>query len=307
MLTWHSVSSIRFRRLEKRNTMQKRSSLADVERLPPGVDGSVPAGSAELLSSEARTATDRSLAILDAILSATAPMNARMIGSALDLPKATVHRLLGALEDKGLLAKEPVSGGYVSGPALCEMAFKILGKSAASSGRHAVLAGLAAAIGETCNLGILDGHEARYIDRVEASHSPLKLDFRPGSRVPLNASAMGKLFLSQMSEVAFHRHLFAVKRVGHTPATLVAERALRDAIADVKQAGYATDDEEYIVGVNCLSVLVPVKHARHLVALAVQAPKSRKNLAALRTFLPLMQSAAEKLAAIFDEEIAGRS
>ena len=305
-MTSHSVSSIRFGGLEKRNTMQKRASLADVERLPPGVEGSAPTGSAELSSSEARTATDRSLAILGVILSATAPMNARMIGSALDLPKATVHRLLGALEDKGLLAKEPVSGGYVSGPSLCEMAFEILRKSAVSSSRHAVLAGLVAATGETCNLGILDGHEARYIDRVEASHSPLKLDFRPGSRVPLYASAMGKLFLSQMSDVAFHRHLFAVKRLAHTPATHVAEKALLEAIADVKQAGYATDDEEYIVGVNCLSVPVPVKQARHLVALAVQAPKSRKNLAALRTFLPLMKSAAEKLAAILNEEIARR-
>jgi IclR family transcriptional regulator, acetate operon repressor len=258
-------------------------------------------------SPEARTATDRSLAIIDAVLSADVPLSAKMIGAALDLPKATVHRLLGALEDKGLLAKDPLSGGYAAGASLTDMAFKILRKSAASADRHAVLAGLAAEIGETCNLGILDGGEARYVDRVEASHSPLKLDFRPGSRVPLHASAMGKLFLAAMPPGALDRYLFAARRTAFTPATLTDAAILRAAIAEIRKSGYAGDDEEYIAGVNCLAVSVPVSRARHLLALAVQAPKSRKNLDELRGFLPVLQEAARKLAVIFDNETPGRS
>lgn len=256
---------------------------------------------------EARTATDRSLAIIDAVLSTDAPLSAKMIGGALDLPKATVHRLLGGLEDKGLLAKDPLSGGYVAGASLAEMAFKILRRSATSADRHAVLTGLAAETGETCNLGILDGGEARYVDRVEASQSPLKLEFRPGSRVPLYASAMGKLFLAAMPEAALDRYLFAAKRAALTPATLTDPLALRAALAGIRKHGYAIDDEEYIAGVNCLAVAVPVGRARHLVALAVQAPKSRKNLDALKAFLPVLQDAARKLALIFDNETPGRS
>jgi IclR family transcriptional regulator, acetate operon repressor len=286
--------------------MQKRASLADVGLLASDAEGSR-AGRSDAPAFDSRTATDRSLAILDAILSSDAPMTAKMIGGALDLPKATVHRLLASLEDKGLLAKDPLSGGYVSGPALCEMAFKILRRSARTADRHAVLAGLAAAIGETCNLGILDGGEARYIDRVEASNSPLKLDFRPGSRVPLYASAMGKLFLSQMPHGALARYLTNSERTAHTSATLAEEPALRAAIAEARRQGHATDDEEYILGVNCIAVPVPIVRARHLVALAVQAPKSRKNLASLKSFLPVMTGAAAKLAAIFDEEIPARS
>ena len=280
--------------------MQKR---APASHMPTNESGAEDGRRAE---TEARSATDRSLAIIDLVLSAPAPLTAKIIGLDLDLPKATVHRLLGSLEDKGLLAKDPVSGGYVSGGALCEMAFKILRRSAATADRHAVLEGLAAGIGETCNLGILDGHQARYLDRVEASQSPLRLDFRPGSRVPLYASAMGKLFLSQMPKAAFERYLFAAERVAHTPATLIEEAALREAVAACGKAGHGVDDEEYILGVNCLSVPVPVARARHLIALAVQAPKSRKNLAALEAFLPAMREAAAKLAAIFDSEAEAR-
>src|SRR5262245_10013780 len=148
--------------------MPKRAFLDDAGPLAPPDAG--PSSARDTPSVvDPRTATDRSLAILDVILSAAAPMSARMIGAALGLPKATVHRLLGSLEDKGLLARDPLSGGYVSGAALAEMAFKILRRTARSADRHAVLSGLALATGETCNLGILDGGEARYIDRVEAS------------------------------------------------------------------------------------------------------------------------------------------
>src|SRR5262245_3989070 len=72
-----------------------------------------------LVPFDPRSATDRSLAMIDLVLSADTPLNAKIIGSYLDLPKATVHRLLGSLEGKGLIVKEPVSGGYVAGPALC--------------------------------------------------------------------------------------------------------------------------------------------------------------------------------------------
>jgi IclR family transcriptional regulator, acetate operon repressor len=251
-----------------------------------------------------RSATDRSLAMIDLVLSSDTPLIAKIIGAHLDLPKATVHRLLGSLETKGLIVKDPLSGGYVAGPSLCDMAFKILRKSAASADRYAILANLTAKIGETCNLGILDGSEARYINRIEASNSPLRLDFRPGSRVPLYCSAMGKIFLSQMPERSFQRYLFAADRIPHTPATLVTERALRAGVAEVKESGYAVDDEEYIAGVNCLSVAVPAARAKHLVALAVQAPKSRKDLRNLKEFLPMLKAAAEKIGEIFEKEIA---
>lgn len=256
-----------------------------------------------LVPFDPRSATDRSLAMIDLVLSADTPLNAKIIGAYLDLPKATVHRLLGSLEGKGLIVKEPLSGGYVAGPALCDMAFKILRKSAASADRYSILSDLAAKVGETCNLGILDGREARYINRIEASYFPLKLDFRPGSRVPLYCSAMGKIFLSQMPEKTFHRYLFAVDRTPFTPTTLVLETDLRAGIDGVKQNGYALDDEEYIAGVNCLSVAVPAAGAKHLIAIAIQAPKSRKNLTDLMAYLPLLQGAAVKLADIFEREL----
>jgi IclR family transcriptional regulator, acetate operon repressor len=287
--------------------MPKPIALSDIGIPSSSAEDAPRRSRAETALPESRTATDRSLAIIDVVLSSDSPLNAKTIGAALDLPKATVHRLLGALEDKGLLAKDPVSGGYVSGPGLCDMAFKILRKSAASADRRAVLTGLAAQMGETCNLGILDGSEARYVDRVEASQSPLKLDFRPGSRVPLHASAMGKLFLASMPDGALLRYLMAIRRTAFTPMTLVDEGMLRQALAAVREAGYAADDEEYVLGVNCLAVPVPVSRARHLVALAVQAPKSRRHLGELKGFLPLLQDAARRLADIFDAETQGRA
>lgn len=277
---------------------------ADNQASETGQGVTARAGREGSVALEARTATDRSLAIIDLVLNSEAPLNAKTIGAGLELPKATVHRLLSALEDKGLVAKDPISGGFVAGPSLCEMAFKILRKSAATADRHAILTGLSETIGETCNLGILDGSQARYIDRIELENLPLRLDFRPGSRVPLYCSAMGKVFLSHMPASAVDRYLASVVRLPYTSATLIDEKQLRESIAAAAREGFATDDEEYVAGVNCLAVAVPAKHARNLIALAVQAPKSRKNLDELRAFLPAMTDAAQKLALILDQEAA---
>ena len=54
---------------------------------------------------------------------------------------------------------------------------------------------LSAAVGETCNFGMMTGNAIVYIDRVEASW-PFGLRFEPGSRAPLHCTSVGKLLLS---------------------------------------------------------------------------------------------------------------
>lgn len=246
------------------------------------------------------TATDRSLAILDLVLDAAVPLPARVVGDALGLPKATVHRQLAALEERALLARDPATGGFTVGPGLSELAFKVLRRSAERGLGHAILAGLAAETGETCNLGVLDNGLARYVDRVEAFRSPLRLDVRPGSTVPLHCSAIGKVFLAAMPERLLGRYLAALRLAPHGPNTIRDPGRLAEAVAQARAEGAAVDDEELLAGVNCLAV--PVRRGGQVVAaVAIQAPKARSDLARLRQFLPRLNGAAARLGAAMDD------
>ena len=240
------------------------------------------------------TATGRSLAIIDEVLDSGVPLTAKMIGDRLALPRATTYRLISALEDRGLLGRDPLSGGLTAGVGLDTMAFRILRHSVQRGPRHAILSDLAAAVGETCNFGVLDDGQARYVDRVEAVRSPLRLDFRPGSCVPLYCSAMGKVFLAHMPEPMQGRYLRAFGFVRHTQHTVAGEEQLRPELERVREKTSATDDEEYIAGVNCLAVPVTCGSAV-VAAIAIQAPKARSDLAKLKSFLPQLCDAATRM------------
>lgn len=249
------------------------------------------------------TVTDRSLAIIDLVLDASVPLPARLIGDRLGLPKATVHRILAALEGRALLMRDPATGGFTVGADLGAMAFKILRRSAERGPAHATLRALTAEVGECCNLGVLDHGLARYVDRVEAVRSPLRLDLRPGSTVPLHAAAMGKVLLAGMPDRLFRRHLAAARLTPLTPNTITDPGRLAAEIDRVRAEGAATDDEEAIAGVACLAVPIMLD-GRVAAAVAVQAPKARSDLGRLRGFLPRLRDAAERLAADLGETAA---
>jgi DNA-binding IclR family transcriptional regulator len=141
-------------------------------------------------------ATARTFAILDLVAQAQAPVEVSSVIEALVLPKATAYRLVDGLVSWGYLAREPVRKRLTVGSRLTNLAFGVMRASMRDASRHALLQRLVHEVNETCNIGILLHGEIVYLDRVEAEHWPLRLQFGPGSRVPLHCSAIGKLFLA---------------------------------------------------------------------------------------------------------------
>src|SRR5579875_569967 len=114
----------------------------------------------------------------------------------LDLPRASVYRLVDWLLSEGLLAREPVRKRLVISNRLSELACDILRAAVATAPRRTLLEALARETGETCHIGAIDGNRIVYLDRVESAAWPLRLQLTVGSRVPLHATAIGKLFLA---------------------------------------------------------------------------------------------------------------
>jgi DNA-binding IclR family transcriptional regulator len=169
--------------------------------------------------------------------------------------------------------------------------------------RKAVLQALSAGVGETCNLGVMDGNAVVYIDRVE-SQWPFGLKFEPGSRVPLHCTAMGKLFLSEMP-AAKRRELLQVSSLHrYTENTICEAAALDREAAEIKTRGYSVDDQEFLAGVVCLAVPVRDTEGALCAALAISAPAARLSVDKALQQLPLTMQAADKLGAQFSRRPA---
>ena len=211
-------------------------------------------------------------------------------------PKPTVHRMLAQLEVGGWLQREPDGRRYSLAPRLLRLCEQAMSHSAQQGVRHAVLRQLVAELGESCNLTVLSGAEVVYLDRVESAF-PLRLELRPGTRVPLHCSASGKLFMAHMSARRRKVLLDGLTLSSHTATTLTRRETLEAELATIRQRDHAFDAEEFVEGLVCIAV--PVRaYGQHEVrcALALQAPSARVPLGKLAHYLPPLIQAAQSLA-----------
>ncbi|MGY4827146.1 IclR family transcriptional regulator [Sphaerotilaceae bacterium SBD11-9] len=212
-------------------------------------------------------------------------------------PKPTLHRMLQQLEAAGLLQREPDGRRYALGARMLRMSEAVLAGSAQQGVRHAVLRSLVAELGESCNLTAMSGAEVIYLDRVEAAF-PLRLELRPGTRVPLHCSASGKLFLAFMPARQRKPLLDGLMLSRHTATTLVTREALETELERIRQDGYAVDDQEFVDGLNCVAVPVRESGAAGQLrcAVALQAPTARLPLPKALALVPRLREAAAAIA-----------
>jgi DNA-binding IclR family transcriptional regulator len=236
----------------------------------------------------------RAFAILETVAGAGRPVSMSDVVEAVRLPKPTVYRLLGLLEEALLVQREPSSKRYSIGPRASRFALDALTNSSTRGARHAILQRLVDDIGETCNFTILDGAEVVYLDRVETAW-PLRMNLQTGSRVPLHCSASGKLLLAHLPRAARQRLLERLPLERFTDNTLTTRAKLERELERIRAAGCATDDEEYITGLVCVAAPVRVARGRVAAAVAVHAPSSRLPLDEALKHLPDLERAADAL------------
>jgi IclR family transcriptional regulator, acetate operon repressor len=249
------------------------------------------------------TATARTFAILDLVAEAQAPVEISSVIETLALPKATAYRLVDGLVSSGYLSREPVRKRLTVGSRFTNLAFGAMRASMRHASRHALLRRLVHDVNETCNIGVMLHGEVVYLDRVEAEHWPLRLQFGPGSRVPLHCSAIGKLFLALTPGRRRSRLLASVELRRYTESTIIERPQLEAELKQIRKERVSFDRQEYLLGVVCIAVPVIGRNGEPLAAIAIQAPEARMNVDAARDHLPVLRRAAEALAKSFQDEI----
>lgn len=241
----------------------------------------------------------RAFALLEQVAHAQVPVSLQEMTDAAQLPKPTVYRMLNTLEQAGLIAREPDGRRVIAGPRLARLALEVLMNESARAPRHAILQRLAAEVGETVNLTMLEKGEVVYVDRVESAW-PLRMTLQPGSRVPLHCTASGKLLLALLPTARRQRVVAELDLSRHTDNTITDRRKLESELAAIRRAGLATDNEEYLAGVVCVAVPVIAHGGRVAACVAVHAPVARMTLARALSIAPALRRAASALGASFE-------
>lgn len=241
------------------------------------------------------SALEKALLILETVTHQVQAINAADAALLSELPRPTAHRVLQQLESLELLQREPGTERYTIGHRLRRLSLMSLTKFHQTQLTHEILKTLSVECGETCNVGMLDGQEVLYLDRVE-SDWPLKVQLKAGSRVPIYCTALGKLLLAFAEDVQ-QRHLLAkVQRVRHTETTIIEHDKLVVALEEIRHRGYAINYAEDVAGLIALAV--PIRDpSRHVVAgLAMHVPEARMSVVQLTRWKDRMAAAADEIA-----------
>lgn len=248
---------------------------------------------------KADTPTLRAFALLEHLVKADRPLSLAEIVQDFEAPKASLHRMLAALEAGGLVIREP--GGkntYAIGPRLSQLGMNVVMHTGGRRVRHAILSRLVADLGETCNLTMLNETEVLYLDRKEAPW-PLRLDLKPGSQVPVHCSASGKLLLAMLPREERGMLVRTLKLERFTANTITDVELLEAELDRIAYKQIGVDNEEFVAGIACVAAPLISANGTCLAAIAVHAPIARTPLSRAMEFVPRLQEAARELAQTF--------
>ncbi|MFN8017024.1 MAG: IclR family transcriptional regulator [Acidimicrobiales bacterium] len=186
------------------------------------------------------------------------------------LPKTTVHRVVNALADEGLLRLDP-HGRIWLGPLVATLSRTATADLAAQV-RPAVV-GLHRRLDETVDVSVLEGAGARFIDQVQSTR-PLRAVSAVGATFPLHATANGKALLASLAPAEADA-LLAGALEALTPATIVDRAALQAELEVVRLDGIAFDREEHSPGICAVGAVATPAGGGPVVAISVPVPAER--------------------------------
>lgn len=236
----------------------------------------------------------RLLIILEEMARAGVPVTPTEVNRVLGLPKPTIHRLFSTLEEVGFIQREIDGRGYAPGQRLRKLSAKILSSLRIRTARTAILRRVADDIGETCNIAMPERDEMIYVDRVETKW-PLRIQLPIGSTVPFYCTASGKLYLSTLDEKHLNSYANATRLKSRTPSTITEPKRLIEVVDEIREAGYATDNEEFMEGMIAVAVPINDQSGRLVSTLSFHAPVQRLQLDDAIAHVDTLKAAASEL------------
>lgn len=234
----------------------------------------------------------RALQILELLTHLEKPATLAQIEEHLGFPRSSLHGLLHTMLDQGWL--ELVDGAYSLGIRTWEAGSAYLRAESLAERALPIMRRVRDELQETVQLAVLDGTENVYIAKVDGPQA-LTLASEVGRRLQAHATGLGKALLSGLTREEFEELYEGLELAAFTENTITDREELWTEINRAAERGFATDREEYVIGVRC--VAVPVHdHTGHMVAaMSASFPTVRVDDARMESAFETLREAASEL------------
>jgi DNA-binding IclR family transcriptional regulator len=196
------------------------------------------------------------------------------ISRALDLKKATTHRLLASLRRRGVVEQDGRSRRYRLGLKLWELGQLATTQVDWLERIRPLLQQLTDRVGETTHLAVLNDGQVLYVDKVESTRS-LRMPSQVGRRLPAHCTGVGKALLAFLPEEVVRTLIERRGMPSFTPGTITDPTVLEQELALIRARGYSIDNEEIEEGLVCIGAPVRDHTSRVVAAVSIAGPSSR--------------------------------
>lgn len=216
----------------------------------------------------------KALAVLEAVAKERDGLTAQEISSRLDLPYATAHRILTTLHSAGYLSFQKSHKVYRTGPRLLNLYGAVTQQDQLGRLVYPALAKLSHDTKETVHLAIRHVNEVVYLETLLPPHSFVM--YTPaGMRSPLHSTGLGKAIIAFCADEEIETILEDYEFQRFTPNTIGSPAGFWTQIRQIREKGYAFDNEESSMGVRCVASIVANGAGYPEAAISVSAPASR--------------------------------
>lgn len=231
---------------------------------------------------------DRMMHLIETLVRHPSPANLKQLALETGLHPSTAHRILAVMVENRLVDRiEP--GTYRLGIRLLELGNLVRMRLNVRQEALPIMQALHEDIRETVNLSVRQGDEVVYVERVSSSGQMMRVVQAVGTRAPLHATSVGKVFLADDGAEAASAYAERVGLARLTDHTLTDPARLAGELEQVRKLGYAIDREEAEKGVSCIAAGIRDDEGKLVAGVSVSAPSDRLDEA----WAPKVRSAAE--------------
>ncbi len=211
----------------------------------------------------------RALDILKCFTPTRVELSLSEISDLTELNKSTVLRLLDCLIQEGFVEQNVSSAKYMLGLKVFEMGMVYyVGQLKIGQMAKPYMQALAYNTRLTVNLAMLDKDEIVYI-AIEEPETIVRIHLSVGSRTKAANTSLGKVLMAQLSDERVDEILKTGNLQQLTKNSITDEKIFRETLKTVKKQGYATEDEEVLVGVRCMAMPILDYTGRVVAAMSI--------------------------------------
>lgn len=200
------------------------------------------------------------------------------VARAAGMDNATAFRMLNTLVALGYVEKVENSRRFRLTFKCLELGFNAIARSDIRALGRPLLRSLVGERIEAASIGVLDGHEVVYVERIQAGLQRLAVDVRVGNRVPAFSSALGRAILAHLPVADERAILEAHPPQQLTQYTVTDVDQILAEIAKVRRDGFAVSDQETVTGLRVLAAPITDVDGIPLAAMSVASPAFGQTL-----------------------------